>query len=235
MVVKHIDSCFIHTPYVEGVADDLPAPPPAGDFANRSEVHQMYCFQLDGISKSPGKPGEMVLHVSEGKIISPNSTCSLTVTLPSLENDQFDYCKKEGMAMLVELTDQDGQLTDDGLPALAGGIHSLRQGHQAKACLTMLFRNNLTTSLVVWDHEIVGWAMLICMGKVDKEWKKEVEMTTPAHLLRQSSQHHHQEPGEAHIKAPSPPEGRCLMPSSISPTPWTSGNTDKIEKGHRLC
>ena len=71
--------------------------------------------------------------------------------------------------MLVEPTDQDGRLMDDGLPALVGGVHNLRQGQQAKACLTMLFRNSDPTSLVVRDLEIVGKAMLIRTGKVDKE------------------------------------------------------------------
>ena len=35
----------------------------------------------------------------------------------------------------------------------------------------------------IQDRDIVGRAMLIRTGKVDKEWKKEVERTTPAHLL----------------------------------------------------
>ena len=60
----------------------------------------------------------------------------------------------------------------------------MRQGQQAKACLTMLFRNSGPTSLVVRDREIVGKAMLIRTGKVDKEWKREVEKTVPAHILR---------------------------------------------------
>ena len=50
------------------------------------------------------------------------------------------------MAMLVEPTDQDGQLTDYGLPGLVGGVHNLRQGQQAKAYLTMLFRNSVNVT-----------------------------------------------------------------------------------------
>ena len=51
----------------------------------------------------------------------------------------------------------------------------------------MLFRNSGPTSLVVRDREIVGKAMLIRTSKVDKEWKKEVEKATPAHLLREGA------------------------------------------------
>ena len=67
-----------------------------------------------------------VLGVAEGKIIPPNSICSVTVAWHFLEKDQYEYCKKEGMAKLVEQTDQKGQLLDDGLPALVGGGYIIR-------------------------------------------------------------------------------------------------------------
>ena len=50
----------------------------------------------------------------------------------------------------------------------------------------MLFRNSSPTSLVVRDCEIVGKAMLIRTGKLDREWRREVEKTFPAHILRTS-------------------------------------------------
>ena len=117
--------------------------------------------------------------------------------------------------MLVEPTDQDGRLTDDGLPALVGGVHNLRQGQQAKACLTMLFRNSGPTSLVVRNSEIVGKAMLIRTGKVDMEWKKEVERATLAHLLQQGVRAAHNNinvrgQGKPDIKAPITNMGREL-------------------------
>ena len=153
----------------------------------------MYCFHLDGIRKTPGKPGDLWLRVSGGKVIPPYSTCP--IAWPFLENHEFDYCKSEGMAMLVEPTDQ-----DDGLPALVGGVHNLRQGQQAKACLTMLLRNSDPTSLVVRDLEIVGKAMLIRTGKVDKEWKRKVDRhrSHPARRRRSCPQQRQcQEEGEA--------------------------------------
>ena len=59
----------------EEVDDNLPELPPAGDFATRAEILQMYCLRLDGIRKTPGKPGDLWLRVSEGKVIPPYSTC----------------------------------------------------------------------------------------------------------------------------------------------------------------
>ena len=91
------------------------------------------------------------------------------------------------MAMLLELMDQDRRLMHDGLLALVGGIHNLRQGQQAMACHDFLFRNNSDTSMVIQNCEILGWMMLICTGDMDKDWKKEVEKTMPTHLLRQSA------------------------------------------------
>ena len=89
----------------EEADSDPPEPPPAGDFATKAEVLQMYCFRPDGIPKTPGKPGDLWLRVSKGKVIPPYSTCPVTVAWPFLQNHEFEYCKKEGMAMLVEPTD----------------------------------------------------------------------------------------------------------------------------------
>ena len=139
----------------EEVDDNPREPSHVGNFATRAEILQMYCFHLDGIRKPPGKPGDLLLCVSGGKIIPPNSTCLVTVAWPFLEKDQYEYGKKEGMAKLVEQTDQKGQLMNDGLTALEGGIHNPRQGQRVKACLTMLFRNNGATSLVGWDLKIL--------------------------------------------------------------------------------
>ena len=91
----------------------------------------------------------------------------------------------------------------------------MRQGQQAKACLTMLFRNSGPTSLVVRNSEIVGKAMLIRTGKVDMEWKKEVERATLAHLLQQGVRAAHNNinvrgQGKPDIKAPITNMGREL-------------------------
>ena len=137
------------------------------------------------------------------------------------------------MAMLVEPTDQDGRLMDDGLPALVGGVHNLRQGQQAKACLTMLFRNSSPTGLVVRDRDIVGKAMLIRTGKVDKEWKREVEKAIPAHILRAGigaalNNVNVTKKGKPDIKGPiTPPGGTSSPSSSTSTTTRSSTNTPK--------
>ena len=91
----------------------------------------------------------------------------------------------------------------------------MRQGQQAKACLTMLFRNSGPTSLVVRNSEIVGKAMLIRTGKVDMEWKKEVERATLAHLLQQGVRAAHNNinvrgQGKPDIKAPITARGEEL-------------------------
>ena len=86
------------------------------------------CSRRDVFSPFAGKPGEFFISVSEGKIIPPiNSTCPVRVAWPKLEYDAYTHCKAEGMAMLVELMDQNGHLTDDGLLSLIGGIYNLRQ------------------------------------------------------------------------------------------------------------
>ena len=68
----------------EEVDDDPPELPPTGNFATKAEILQTCCFRPDGIRKTPGKPGDLWLRVSGGKVIPPYSTCPITVTWPFL-------------------------------------------------------------------------------------------------------------------------------------------------------